>query len=64
MESILFLLQRHTFLKYYIWRNIEVGSLCFSAKSLLANPRIIVCKSINNVKLRQSIFSRDVSACI
>ena len=44
------------FLNYYLWRNIKVGTLCFSAKSLLATPRFNVCKSKNNVNLFFSLY--------
>ena len=52
-----------SFLNYYLWRNIKVGTLCFSAKSWLATPRFNVCKSKNNVNLPQSILARDVLGC-
>ena len=51
---------RGHFIKDYLWRKIEVGTLYFSAKSRLTTPPGIACKHQNIVNLPQSILARDV----
>ena len=55
---------RGGFIKDYLWRKIEVGTLYFSAKSWLTAPLIIACKHPNIVNLPESIIERDVVFCI
>ena len=55
---------RGHFIKDFLWRKIEVGTLYFSAKSPLTTPPIIACKHQNIVKLLQSFLARDVVFCI
>ena len=55
---------RGRFIKDYLWRKIEVGTLYFSAKSRLTTPPGIACKHQNIVNLPQSILARDVVFCI
>ena len=46
---------RGCFIKYYLWRKIEVDTLYFSANSQLTTPRIIACKNQNIVNLPELI---------
>ena len=55
---------RGHFIKDYLWRKIEVGTLYFSAKSRLTTPPGIACKHQNIVNLPQSNLARDVVFCI
>ena len=55
---------RGCFIKYYLWRKIEVDTLYYSANSWLTTPRIIACKIQNIVKSPESILACDLVACI
>ena len=55
---------RGPFIKDYLWRKIEVGTLYFSTKSRLTTPPGIACNYQNIVNLPQSILARDIVFCI
>ena len=55
---------RGCFIKYYLWRKIEVDKLHFSTNSWLKTHSIIACKNQNIVILPESILARDVVAYI
>ena len=55
---------RGRFIKDYLRRKIEVGTLYFSAKSWLTTTPIIACKHQNIVNLSESILARDIVFCI
>ena len=55
---------RGRFIKDYLWRKIEVGTLYYSQKSRLTTPPIIACKHQNIVNLLEFILARDVVFCI
>ena len=55
---------RECFIKDYLWRNIEVGTLYFFANSRLTTPRFIAFKNQNIVNLPESIPARRVVVCM
>ena len=53
---------RGHFIKDYLWRKIEAGTLYFSANSRFATPPIIACKHQNIVNLSSHVTLYVVSA--
>ena len=53
---------RGRFIKDYLWRKIEVGTLYFSVNSRFITPPIIACKHQNIVNLSSHVMLYVVSA--
>ena len=53
---------RGRFIKDYLWRKIEVGTLYFSVNSRFTTPPIIACKHQNIVNLSSHVMLYVVSA--